>query len=50
MKYDVGKAANELRQIMKALQIKEWKIHRPNPPGGNNVNYGLWIEFHKPID
>ncbi|HCO93328.1 MAG TPA: hypothetical protein DIU00_05155 [Phycisphaerales bacterium] len=48
MKYDVDKAANELRQIMKVLQIKEWEIHRPNPPGGDNVNYGLWIEFHKP--
>ncbi len=50
MKYNVDKAANELRQIMKVLQIKEWEIHRPNPPGGDNVNYGLWIEFHKPID
>ena len=50
MKYNVDKVADELRQIMKALQIKEWKINRPNPPGGDNVNYGLWIEFHKPID
>ena len=50
MKYDVNKAADELRHIMKVLQIKEWKIHRPNPPGSDSVNYGLWIEFHKPID
>ena len=50
MKYNLGKAADELRQIMKVLQIKEWEIHRPNPPGGDNVNYGLWIEFHKPGD
>jgi SAM-dependent methyltransferase len=48
MKYDMDKAADELWQIMKMLQIKEWKIHRPNPPGSDNVNYGLWIEFHKP--
>ena len=48
MKYDVGKAADELRDIMKALGIREWKIHRHNPPGGDNVNYGIWIEFHKP--
>jgi SAM-dependent methyltransferase len=47
MKYNLDKAEDELRQIMKTLQIKEWKIHRPNPPGGDNVNYGLWIEFHK---
>jgi len=50
MKYDVDKAADELRQIMKALQIIDWKIHRPNPPSGDNVNYGIWIEFHKPGD
>jgi len=50
MKYDVGKAADELRQIMKVLQIKKCKIHRPNPPGSGKVNYGIWIEFHKPID
>jgi len=48
MKYDMDKAADELRQIMKVLQIKEWKIHRPNPPGGEIINYGIWIEFHKP--
>ena len=50
MKYDLDKAADELRNIMAALQIKEWKIHRPNPPGSENVNYGLWIEFHKSVD
>jgi len=48
MKYDVGKAADELRDIMKALGIREWKIHRHNPPGSDDVNYGIWIEFHKP--
>jgi len=48
MKYDLDKASDELRDIMKELRIKEWKINRPNPPGSDNVNYGLWIEFHKP--
>jgi SAM-dependent methyltransferase len=50
MKYNIDKTADELRYIMKELQIKEWKIHRPNPPGNENVNYGLWIEFHKSMD
>jgi len=50
MKYNLDEAADELQQIMEELRIKEWKIHRPNPPGSNEVNYGLWIEFHKPID
>ena len=47
MKYDVDKAAEELQEIMKKLKIQEWKIHRPNPSGSDNVNYGIWIEFHK---
>jgi len=50
MKYDLKKAADELRNIMKMVQIKQWKIHTPNPPGSDNVNYGIWIEFHKPIN
>jgi len=48
MKYNLDKAADELRHIMKTARIKEWKIHRPSPPGSDNVNYGIWIEFHKP--
>jgi hypothetical protein len=48
MKYDVDKKANELSNIMNTLGIKEWKIHRPKPPGSENVNYGVWIEFYKP--
>jgi SAM-dependent methyltransferase len=47
MKYDVDKAAEQLREIMKELKIQEWRIHRPHPPGSDNINYGLWIEFHK---
>jgi SAM-dependent methyltransferase len=50
MKYNLDKATDELRQIMRVLEIEEWKIHRPAPPGGDNVNYGIWIEFHKPGD
>jgi len=48
MKYDVDKTADELYRIMKVLGIKEYKIRRPKPPGSENVNYGIWIQFHKP--
>jgi SAM-dependent methyltransferase len=47
MRYNLDKASDELRQIMNTLKIKDWKIHRPNPPGSDDVNYGLWIEIHK---
>ena len=48
MKYDVEKTADELYNIMNVLGIEEFKVHRPNPPGNGNVNYGVWVQFHKP--
>lgn len=48
MNYDVEKTANELRQIMIDLGIKKYYIHRPKPAGSEGVNYGIWVEFHKP--
>ena len=48
MKYDVEKTANELHNIMNELGIKDYHIHRPQPPGCEKVNYGIWVEFRKP--
>lgn len=48
MKYDVDKKANELYNIMSELGIKDYRIDRPKPPGSEKVNYGIWVEFHKP--
>jgi ubiquinone/menaquinone biosynthesis C-methylase UbiE len=47
MQYDVDKKANELSNIMNVLGIKGYRIDRPKPLGSENVNYGIWIEFHK---
>ncbi|MBN1804019.1 MAG: class I SAM-dependent methyltransferase [Sedimentisphaerales bacterium] len=47
MKYDLDEKAQELKDIMKKLGIKNYRIDIPKPPGGENVNYGIWIEFHK---
>jgi SAM-dependent methyltransferase len=47
-KYDINKTADELRSIMEALKIEEYKILTPEPAGGSReVNYGIWIEFRK---
>lgn len=48
MKYDVEETANELRNIMNVLGIKDYRIHRPQPPGSERISYGIWVEFHKP--
>lgn len=48
LKYDVEKTADELSDIINDLGIEEYRIHRPKPPGGEKVNYGVWVEFHKP--
>jgi len=44
--YDVGKTANELRDIMKALDIKDFSIRIPVSPEPE-VSYGVWVEFRK---
>lgn len=48
MKYDVEKTADDLRHLMDVLKINEYIVYRPKPPGGEHVNYGVWVEFHKP--
>jgi len=48
IRYDVDKTEKELYDIMVGLRIREFKIHRPQPPGSEGVNYGVWVEFHKP--
>ena len=48
MKYDPTDKADEMRAAMKELGISTYKIHIPEPEGAENVNYGLWIEIHKP--
>jgi len=44
----VDKKANELYNIMSELGIKDYRIDIPKPPGSENVNYGIWVEFRKP--
>jgi len=48
MKYNVDEKAKELYNIMNKLGIKDYRIDIPKPPGSENVNYGIWIEFNKP--
>ena len=46
--YDVEKTAAELRQIMRALAIEDYRIRIPRPELRGSVNYGIWLEFRKP--
>jgi SAM-dependent methyltransferase len=45
--YNVDETERELRSIMRSLKIKHYTIHRPQPPGSEGINYGIWIEIHK---
>lgn len=47
-KYDKHAEARELESIMKSLGIADFTIHMPEPAGASDVNYGLWLEIHKP--
>lgn len=46
--YDVEKSAAELKQIMQSLGIEDYRIRIPKPERRGDVNYGIWLEFHKP--
>jgi len=49
LKYDVNETAEKLESIMKALAISDYHLHLPKPQGGEDINYGIWLEFHKPL-
>ena len=48
MQYNLDEKAREFDNIMNKLGIKNYRIEIPKPPGGENINYGIWIEFQKP--
>jgi len=45
--YDVDETARQLKDMAESLKIAGYKIRIPKPAGGDGVNYGIWIEFHK---
>jgi ABC-type molybdate transport system substrate-binding protein/SAM-dependent methyltransferase len=47
-KYDRRKEADALRTIVTELHIRGFRVELPKPPGGEDVNYGIWLEFRKP--
>ena len=47
-KYDVDETQTALRDVMKTLGIDDYKMHRPHAGNPDAVNYGIWLEFHKP--
>lgn len=49
LKYDVHDTAEKLESIMESLAISDYHLHLPKPPGGEEINYGIWLEFHKPL-
>jgi len=48
IKYDRSEHATLLQRIMTELNIRDYRLHQPNAPGDSSVNYGIWVEFHKP--
>jgi SAM-dependent methyltransferase len=45
IKYDRSEHETLLRRIMTELGIRDYKLQLP---GGADINYGIWVEFHKP--
>jgi SAM-dependent methyltransferase len=46
-KYDVVKTAEQLREIMMKLKIRNYHIIRPRLNNDEGIDYGVWVEFHK---
>ncbi|MFW6164040.1 MAG: class I SAM-dependent methyltransferase [Planctomycetota bacterium] len=46
--YEPKEQAQSLRTLLAGLGIRDVRVHLPAPPGSADVNYGLWVEFHKP--
>ena len=49
MDYSFAEKAAELRSIMRNLGITDFDIHDPSPGDSRKVNYGIWMELHKPL-
>jgi len=47
-RYDRVAEGQALRKLLVEMRIPNVRIHLPNPPGGADVNYGVWVEFRKP--
>ncbi|MBN1512734.1 MAG: class I SAM-dependent methyltransferase, partial [Phycisphaerae bacterium] len=50
MKYDVDKTEQQLRDIMKALRIENYRIYRPHKGNAEGINYGLWLQFRTALE
>jgi len=48
MKYSLEAKADELRKIMASIGCENYKIRIPKVGIKSGINYGIWIEFHKP--
>jgi len=48
IKYDRKKEADDLRRLLDDIGIPGYRIHLPDPPNGDDMNYGVWVEFRKP--
>ncbi len=47
MKYDPAETEQQLRTVMQALGIKDYRVDRPRADNEEGVNYGVWLQFHK---
>ncbi|OPZ05468.1 MAG: hypothetical protein BWZ10_03040 [candidate division BRC1 bacterium ADurb.BinA364] len=48
--YDPDETARQLAEIMEEFGVKDYTVHRPRIEGAEDVNYGVWLEFHKPAE
>ena len=47
--YDVAGVAAELARIARSLGLDDYRVRVPEPRGSEGVNYGVWLEFRRPV-
>ena len=48
-KYDVAETERELRRALDKAGLSDYRIRIPKVPGAEDINYGIWLEFRKPL-
>jgi len=48
-KYDPAEEGKKLKSLLLGLGIRDVRVIVPKPEGSEGINYGVWVEFRKPI-
>lgn len=45
--YEPEEMERKLRAVLGEIGVRDYRIHRPRPAGGEGIRFGVWLEIHK---